>query len=492
MSQRNFAQLIVDRVVGGELLDITGCVLPALSLQLRRERDERRTMRIGGQRVYCQGHFIAGYADFPEDVRFDQSWFAGGATFSNCAFLSECSFQKTVFEQQVSFKGSTLSRTAYFFGAKFAAMLFMSRVQCGGVAAFHEVEFGAQAVFDHSTFSGGIAFGRSKFEGMLQFSDVRTMERCEFDHCSFDAEARFERTNFAGRVNFTNAHWRADVKFGAASLSDAKPLSFLGCTMEALAFFNDVVWPADADAYVGAFADARFRRIAIFDGEFCAFSMFSGTTFDADVSLGSSTFLDDDAFARAVSSARRGATNAAKARNMSEQYLTDIYLQALENGFRVLKQVHERLRDRELEQIYYRLELLARREQSRRSNAELLVSYAYGLTSDYGRSFVRPLMALGIVWLFFAVVFWEWETVCQVVFGFSPGIRAADLSSQNTFAPLSVWVARSDTGVLALANQALSPASLLALKLVCSIQSVVVIALVFLEALALRRRFQIN
>ncbi|MBY0423186.1 MAG: hypothetical protein K2Q06_12845 [Parvularculaceae bacterium] len=168
---------------------------------------------------------------------------------------------------------------------------------------------------------------------------------------------------------------------------------------------------------------------------------------------------------------------------------------ALENGARALKRAMENTRDKIGEQRFYELELRARRRRDSTKLWQRLLSLAYGATSDYGASIVKPLGGIVVLWIVFALIYCgfrtSWLHDAPPVQTF---IDALNFSASAIFRGFSFWSigeVKQDDFARALL---IDGGDLLGLgiKLIATLQSFTSIILVFLTALAARRYFQLS
>ena len=162
-----------------------------------------------------------------------------------------------------------------------------------------------------------------------------------------------------------------------------------------------------------------------------------------------------------------------------------------------------RASDKSREQMFYRFEVLARRERRERRGmpwGEKFFSRLYGHASDYGASMARPLGWLIVLIGLFGVGFFFWAYALGLVGAGDRRIdvitaawQAFDLSWANVFKPLFALSADAQVeGSLGDRLLGATPWVAFAVRAAATIQSLLAIVLAFLFALAVRRRFQIN
>jgi len=349
-----------------------------------------------------------------------------------------------------------------------AENLFLSDVRCtsvdaawltvAGSAELIGLEVSDRADFSDSTWASPTKLKAAKFQHV------------SFDDAKFSDKVSFANASFRGRVSFARAHFQNSADFGGA------------------------LWPNELADQEGAFRETKFDSFADFQrGRFRAFSAFNGATFKAEIRF------DPDVLNKPT--AAREALRHAKSENQKV---------ALEHGFRALRQAAESVRNRNQEQALFRYELIARRSQAGTPWGERLMSAAYGGVSSYGSSCWRPVATAVAVWLAFGLVYlWLGTltsaevTVRLVLLGgaWHPlWPEALGISGRSMFNLFGIWTPRMlggapSDGAAHLLEAGLlgsSPTLSLATRLLSSVQSILSGVLLFLVALAARRRFQIS
>ncbi|ESQ81746.1 hypothetical protein AEAC466_20200 [Asticcacaulis sp. AC466] len=144
--------------------------------------------------------------------------------------------------------------------------------------------------------------------------------------------------------------------------------------------------------------------------------------------------------------------------------------------------------DKMREHLLYRFELLARREQDNSSLGEKWASWIYETASDYGTSIFKPVFSLIIVWFGFGLLYMflfhpEFNSHDDWMMAFS--VSTARLFPFGGFGTLSQIYADH-------INSANNPSGAHAFMYLATLQSIIATILLFLTALGIRRRFQIN
>jgi uncharacterized protein YjbI with pentapeptide repeats len=335
-----------------------------------------------------------------------------------------------------------------------AAKLSGQRMQVSGNASFKGVTTSELTSFLDTIWSRRVTVSRSNLEAV------------EFDDAEFAGKVSFTGVDFSGKASFARAHFENGAYFGGTK------------------------WTGSLDDLQGAFRETRFESFVDFRGsDFTAFSAFDGANFKSEIRFDHAVAANDK-IAKTVLAAAQ----------------TDKQRIELEHGFRVLKQTAESARNRNLEQAFFRYELLARRSQSTTLEPERTLSWLYGASSDYGASFVRPVGCAVLLWVVFTPFYLllgkfsgavSMQDLALVGDHIHPAVpEAIGMSARSMFNLFGIWGVRPpDTAqgpLLEIATLRDSPLAALLTRLVSSVQSLLAGILLFLAALAARRRFQIN
>jgi uncharacterized protein YjbI with pentapeptide repeats len=359
-----------------------------------------------------------------------------------------------------------------------AEIIDLSGLKVEGDLAFNEVtvetvdaiglEVAGKADFTDLVVTEAADFSESSWGRKADFIHAK-LNQPTFNNADFQGRSWFDAATFTGEVSFSEAHFRNAVSF------------------------KDVKWKGEPKDHVGAFRQTRFESFVDFrSAAFEAFSAFNGANFKGEIRFLRGAFTDDRLVHRLLRNAKG-----------------DDAKVELEYGFRALKQAAENVRDRHLEQVFFRYELLARRSQEATPTPERLASKVYGVVSNYGSSFIRPLLFAALLWALFIPTYLAlgamtgaaaYNDLTLAGGPLHPGwLTAIDLSSRSMFNLFGVWTVRPPTEDLAALSwspdTALLHASALVgviVRLASSLQSLFAGVLLFLIALAARRRFQIS
>jgi len=424
--------------------------------------------------------------------------------------------------------------------AEFTAALFERD------ARFHRARFTKDARFTLARFTGTVDFEGANFYGEAAFYLTHFLGDASFRSGSFEDTVWFTGARF-GNVEFRAREFKGLAYFQSARFQ--KGMDFVCATFNELASFEQLVWPLSHRDWHAAFDHALFRSTATFrGGGFKAIASFSGAVFERGLQLDD---LDESRADAAFRSELDGAMRAAmldledwprlealrrssvglnsgpfspsfvaqtesQARWIEREMLeraagpltiiepepnileekrnefTERRLEELEGGCRTIKQAMALVSNKSREQMLYRFELIARRRQKGTPLAEKCFSLMYGVLADYGASIVKPIVAWLVLVILFALIFWIWIVLAGDVSLLDPSLaaEAAGFSWGNASRPLSAATVEEASGLSQVVKS--GPWSKFAVQVAATIEALLSIVLIFLFALAVRRRFQME
>jgi uncharacterized protein YjbI with pentapeptide repeats len=383
---------------------------------------------------------------------FENSTFPFGASFTNAIFRFGASFNNATFVGPSEFADATFNEEATFSSAAF-----------DGEVRFSGAIFSGLVSFGSATFTEWVAFNRATFRRSAIFGQLIEVERPLFGAvCNrasfFGRGASFEGATFAGKVTFRNAVFSGQrsldgAVFDQATFSDLAIFggttfdcraTFRGALLIYMAGFKGAIFVEEADFTKATLSRTTFER-TIFSGQvefnntvFADHAIFLGVNFEGPSSFVNAEMNGETSFEDAVfktdpprffgaklhqGTVWRGIKwptpkGAKKAGTFIEAYAC-------------LKLEMDRLKKHEDE-----LDLFALEMQSRRALLgpwRGLPIAIYGALSDFGRSYLRPLVALFYLALIGTLAFLPSESL-------SPG-QSLGLSFANS---LNVFGFRRD------------------------------------------------
>jgi len=346
-------------------------------------------------------------------------------------------FSNVQFDQDVSFDEYLFPDPGVFsFDCTFRDAIFTGR------ASFMETIFLSSAEFRGAIFYGDANFLGATFSGTADFSGVAFLLGTTFSYVTFSRGAFFAGATFSSGAAFPRAAFYGAANFNGAAFADFA--NFIGAT-----FYGGA-----------AFTDAMFEESASFDNTKMEFmTSFAGTTFGAVPP----TFFGAELHQNTVWC---GVKWPLIPRNKGE---AGRYIDA----YACLKLEMDRLKKHEDELDFFAFELQSRRVLLGRWGWGLPI-WLYGLLCDYGRSYLRPLVALFVVSVIGALAFWFFDAR---TYGEALGLSVANA--------LNVFGFRRDFGLTI-------DTPLSWLELMSAIQTILGTILVFLFGLGIRNKFRMK
>jgi uncharacterized protein YjbI with pentapeptide repeats len=320
---------------------------------------------------------------------------------------------------------------------------------------FSNVEFDRDVSFEQYLF-GDCSFQEAYFSGEAWFAGATFSDKAIFKGATFSGKAWYPRVTVSGKADFAGATFSVEAWFPRATFSggtDFRCATFSGVTL---------------------FSDATFSGVADFQGtKFLRRNFFINTEMKGETRFQSARFSTEPPkfFGAKLHEGTiwPSGNDKKKAWPIPEsQDVAEDFIRAYER----LKLEMDRLKKHEDELDFFALEMQSRRVLL--GPLRGLPIWLYGILSNYGRSYVRPL-----AWFFVIAV------ACAPVFrhfGAKATIDALGLSVANL---LSVFGFRKDFNL---------PIDSLpvALKILGATQTIVGGALLFLFGLGVRNKFRMK
>jgi hypothetical protein len=294
-----------------------------------------------------------------------------------------------------------------------------------------------------------------------------------FDGYLFTVPVFFNKTRFSEFAGFQNANFFKYARFNGASFKAAHfdNAHFWGASFQAATFAKGAVFTKATFSAPGAhFEKTRFRC-----ADFSKANFFTGAYFNDSKMKGKTSFegvkflAEPSEFFNAKlhqGTLWRGITWPPPPKNKDEAgRFIDAYA--------CLKLEMDRLKKHEDELDFFALELQSRRVLLGRWGWGLPI-WLYGILSDYGRGYVRPLVALFVIAAIGAGAFWSFD---GRTFG-----EALGLSAANT---LNVFGFRRDFNLSIETPFAW-------LKILAAVQTILGTILLFLFGLGIRNKFRMK
>lgn len=391
--------------------------------------------------------------------------------FEGFIFPGRANFVAAQFSSEVTFKGARFSRDACFNGAQ-----FLQR------ATFTEARFFGNAFFSGAKFCDRVCLDRLVFARDANFDKAQFHQYAYLVHTQFHSYANFESSEFDHCLDLTHSHFKGETVFDGVSFKDDALFTGLNVTHHLI----------------------RFRKAC-----FCKVPDFRASKFAVPPNMEGMN-VEYVNFTRAPiwhlwAGRALGGEDAAR--------------------FRRLKELAGDARNHERELDFFAKELRAKRFYETRGFGPILLSMAYEILSDFGKSVERPIFWLSLLVIVAAAIillnyapagsptaggiltflptmlflrcvgrtfFWLADLIVLVaaiaLLACSPTALLASLSNSFPFLGGINW--STDCGALmALSGECEAPAFTI---LFAGVQSGLSLLLLFLIGLGLRNRFRIG
>lgn len=438
----------------------------------------------------------------PISLDAEGAYFAGVADFTNAEFLGDADFRQAYFSRELDFSGSCFRDELRFNSAMVCRTASFSKSNFLGYANFADVRFLGDAFFTGSHFAGDAGFSETKFLSQVYFRDVQVAEFADFSDVKITGRASFRSVEL-GDANFCDSHFEGITEFSnciikEGSFNQARFLSLVNFKRSSIG--EDVSF--DAARFLGAH---RIVRKAWLYFLFWCLVTTACAMISAYLSgFGAIAFASFSIFSCviAITWTGVGGTHIAD----GDQNLMDSQV-----AMRSLRKVGRQSLNFELEALAHATEMKYSRLRLGSSigailfskPSERLTSILYEGLGDYGRSLFRPFIWLFVLIFAMAGVYYNWAGLIDegILADKSKIWMALEFSWSNTFRPFSALSTNDDLNSVNAVSASLlygggDAQSIdqtgVAVRIVASFQSLTAIVLLFLSALAIRRRFQIN
>lgn len=192
------------------------------------------------QRVTFNSYSGFNNASIYGDALFNGTFFNQGVMFENVNSYRLISFDNVSFYGGAnSFTGSVFVKDTWFRYASFNSGANFINVVFNGVAGFYKAQFIEGASFDMASFKGNVGFTGVQFDGITRFSGAQFEQNVSFVKAKFQSQSLFGNTfdeelqkwsritQFFGKANFENAEFRNVGHFERVQFIKHIP-SFLG------------------------------------------------------------------------------------------------------------------------------------------------------------------------------------------------------------------------------------------------------------------------
>jgi uncharacterized protein YjbI with pentapeptide repeats len=202
-------------------------------------------LELEGRTIKAMCRFVE--ATFSQDAVFLRSIFIQDADFRGTTFMQIANFSRTTFNGKANFTGATFARDASLHDATFVQNADFYGSHFMQYANFRRGTFKQDAYFLRATFAQNADFGRATFTQNAGFEGTKFYGVADWRECRFLGEVAFRRTAFkpdgegrpSGVFSLAKFAKPEDVVFDDVDLTRA---IFLNCDVSKVWFTSSVRW----------------------------------------------------------------------------------------------------------------------------------------------------------------------------------------------------------------------------------------------------------
>lgn len=337
----------------------------------------------------------------------------------------------------------------------------LPKMQCGTLNLTGFI-FSGDALFSSATFSDDTLFGSATFIGDANFNSTTFTGDANFDSATFSGVAQFDSTRFSGEADFNDATFSGGALFRKATFSSRAEFEVV--TFSGSSEFNNVIFSGTA-----GFNNATFTDNANFtNAEFKSTTDFSKVIFVEVPYFHNAELHQSTDFRGAI--------------------FEDKGSRAAPSAYRTLKIAMGDVRSKKEEADFYAYEMESNLKQYDTHLFVKLFTYFYCAFSDYGRSFMRPLVWLLLITIFFSMIYsvlLVHSNNSDILPHNSP--YYIQFTIEQIVKPFSIWTQKGSEVI-----RSSVPDKVLVFQILTSLQSIMSIALITLFLLAVRRKFKLE
>jgi uncharacterized protein YjbI with pentapeptide repeats len=350
-------------------------------------------------------------------------------------------FSGHIFEEPIDASGFSFLYATNFAGAHFLGEQFSGesivRMQNLAVTKFNNAVFSKPVWFTKAKFSTSVEFDNAEFENGVDFNNVHFLEYAHFNdakfirgyahfnHAKFLGRVQFQEAEFKGFTEFTSTHFLEDTKFNAAKFLFPLGVDFNNAQFFGATWFDEAQFSADAQFSLAKFqAQNSFQKV-IFSGK----SNFENVEFKAVGHFEGAQFLSETPSFRGVGIGNTRLDFSTDTHfpinywNKESIANAIINIQCLKHLSEQQGQIDQALNFNamELQAKYLIIPMNTPRLESifkRFFSSAWWTTYLYDKVSDFGRSYMLPTFAYGVVFVFtlvlaIGIAVWHEPQNCQ-------------------------------------------------------------------------------
>lgn len=458
-----------------------------------------------GQKTYHIAHLPLTYDDGQETIKFKENKELSENIQKSIRYIFESK------EKQINLSGCVLDKAPKIskdpISFKYEDVIFTSIANFQGTsfnfdtsfwnacflegANFNSVIFNGKVEFNNAFFLGDTYFWMTNFKFSV-FNNVNFFGAADFHQATFEQELSSHHSIYFNRAAFRSCTFRKSAQFVRCIFSDM--LTFELSKFSDIFYLTDCTWPVNGILAHKAFDKVIFREVADFRGSgFKLFAAFDGATFERGLKLDRDP---EPACVKQFEYELEAARRSVKTFDDEQPWRMDVLniddsakrIMEIESGCRLLKQEMARSGDKNREQLLYKFEVKSQKEHPSTSSFDKIISQIYDFISDYGTSISRPLIMLFLSFWFFSQLYALMYPTTQLYWGNL--IMGLAVSGSRIF-PFGAFGDVSKEFAERIAGDG-KPVTSVFYMFAATFQSFTAIILIFLAALAVRRRFQIS
>lgn len=413
---------------------------------------------------------------FFNDVQFqNKAWFRStrfnrDVSFENVSFNDKVWFRKSHFNGHALFNKSLFDNNTWFLNTTFRGDATFSDSLFTGDTSFSESQFNAAAKFNGTTFSGDTSFCETTFNTDASFKQVRFNGDTSFMDAQFDGNAWFHKAQFNNTACFSNADFKGSAEFCEVRFNDAAEFS-------KVRFYDSVNFVGDETRNSSTLESCVerdiFHKISFNKARIDGIALFNNRKFKNSTDFGGCIFGQSPKFHNC---------ELHQDTNFSGSVFRDTHSEPATRDYRTLRLAMAKLRATEEQSKFYALEQKSKQNKVDCPTSIKYLSILHELTSDFGRSIVRPLNIL-----FFTITLFYLGYMIQSDY---------EVSSKNSPEIMFVAIKQSIKPFDAFTNvgereiNKLFGTNKRTIQLIALVQSLISIVLITLALLAIRWEFR--
>ncbi len=331
-----------------------------------------------GKTIHCQLIKFDNF-QFPGKTFFLSATFRGNASFNEVTFKGNTSFASATFKGDVSFLASTFQGCTLFGGAIFKDSL-----------SFSQATFCDYLLLGHTIFEGDVSFFNSVLKGIISFNSSTFRGEANFMGATFANDAYFNGTFFESGAYFNSAQFQCEAQFNSSTINGT-------ATFRNASFMSDASFAHATCNSCVDFSQASFHSACSFTALHSVRAInLAGASFTSQVPQFTQAHFTESPRLDHLHlpmvdplSGRLPSPEGVKHGKKVDQ--DDVA------AFTALRHLALKGEDHETERMAFKGEMRSLRALKGAGFWYSLFSYAYDAITDFGASYLRPLVLWGLL-----------------------------------------------------------------------------------------------